>query len=244
MTQRTYVIGDIHGALKALDQVLDKAPLQKGDKLIFLGDYVDGWSESPGVIDRLIEIRDNYECIFIRGNHDDLFLKFLLTGKKNDQWLIHGGNATLESYQDIPNCKLEIHRTFLESLENYHLDEQNRLFLHAGFTSLHGIEREYFEEMFYWDRSLWEMVKALNPNLDITDPLYPDRLKHYHEIFIGHTPTTRIGYDVPLNFASVWNLDTGAAYMSPLTIMDVETKEYWQSDRVNKLYPDEPGRNR
>ena len=50
----TFVIGDIHGGLRALIQVLVKAQIQTTDKLIFLGDYVDGWSESPQLINFLI----------------------------------------------------------------------------------------------------------------------------------------------------------------------------------------------
>ena len=38
---RTLVIGDIHGGLKALEQVLERANVTPEDKLIFLGDYVD-----------------------------------------------------------------------------------------------------------------------------------------------------------------------------------------------------------
>jgi serine/threonine protein phosphatase 1 len=48
--KRTLVIGDIHGGIKALKQVLQKADVTKEDTLIFLGDYVDGWSESAEVI--------------------------------------------------------------------------------------------------------------------------------------------------------------------------------------------------
>ena len=43
---RTLVIGDLHGGLKGLHQVLERAKVTKDDHLIFLGDYVDGWSES------------------------------------------------------------------------------------------------------------------------------------------------------------------------------------------------------
>ena len=46
---RKLVIGDIHGGLKALHQVLDRAKVTSKDTLIFLGDFVDGWSESPAV---------------------------------------------------------------------------------------------------------------------------------------------------------------------------------------------------
>ena len=48
--KRTLAIGDIHGGLKALKQVLERANVNENDKLIFLGDYVDGWSESSQVI--------------------------------------------------------------------------------------------------------------------------------------------------------------------------------------------------
>ena len=48
---RTLVIGDIHAAKKALVQVLDRADLQADDELIFLGDYVDAWSEAVETVD-------------------------------------------------------------------------------------------------------------------------------------------------------------------------------------------------
>lgn len=41
---------------------------------------------------------------------------------------------------------------------------------------------------------------------------------------------------------NVWNIDTGAGWSGKLTIMDIDTKEYWQSDFVKELYPDEKGR--
>ncbi len=40
--ERTLIIGDIHGACKGLEQVLERAGLTADDRLIFLGDYVDG----------------------------------------------------------------------------------------------------------------------------------------------------------------------------------------------------------
>ncbi|RZJ71145.1 MAG: serine/threonine protein phosphatase, partial [Flavobacterium sp.] len=66
----------------------------------------------------------------------------------------------------------------------------------------------------------------------------------YKEIFIGHTPVTRIGKMVPVQMANVWNVDTGAAFKGPVTMMDADTKEFWQSDAVYTLYPEENGRNR
>lgn len=246
MIQKTFVIGDIHGGLKALFQVLERAKVSKNDTLIFLGDFVDGWSESPEVLSFLIALEKTHNCIFIKGNHDDLLLQWL-TGNKidfNEQlWFQHGGKATAMAYEKISPSEKEAHIAFLQSLQNYHIDAQNRLFVHAGFTNLKGVEQEYFKPLFYWDRTLWEMVLALDSKLDTTSLHYPKRLRLYSEIFIGHTPVTQIGNEVPISFANVWNVDTGAAFKGKLSIMDVATKEFWQSDALPDLYPDENGRN-
>lgn len=123
------------------------------------------------------------------------------------------------------------------------MDSSDRLFLHAGFTNLKGIEHEYFPKTFYWDRTLWELALSLNPKLNKDDQFYPKRLSHYKEIYIGHTPVTRMGKTTPQNVANVWNIDTGAAFKGPLSIIDIDTKEVWQSDPVYIFYPNENGRN-
>ena len=240
---RKLVIGDIHGGLKALKQVLERANVSKNDTLIFLGDFVDGWSESPQVLDFLITLQQNQKCIFIRGNHDDLLLNYLKTNSYSEEWFKHGGKSTVDGYEKIDATTKQIHIDFLETLEPYHLDSENRLFIHAGFTNLKGVDFEYFKPLFYWDRTLWEMALALDKNIPFESELYPNRLKLYKEIYIGHTPTTKINKTVPINKTCVWNIDSGAAFTGPLTILDVETKEYWQSDDLPSLYPNEKGRN-
>ena len=240
---RTLVIGDIHGSYKALNQILERAAVTIHDKLIFLGDYVDGWCQSPEVINMLMELKSTHTCIFMRGNHDDLLMSWLQTGEHNELWFNHGGRITTECYGKLSNDVIEKQVKFLEELQNYHLDDQNRLFIHAGFTSLNGIAHEHFKRMFFWDRTLWETALALDPALEPSHPRYPKRFTYYKEIFIGHTPVTRIGKTVPVNKANIWNIDTGAAFKGPLTILDADTKEFWQSDPVYLLHPDETGRN-
>jgi len=241
--KRTLVIGDIHGGLRALVQVLEKANVTKEDTLIFLGDYVDGWSESPQVIDFLIGLSQKQNCIFIRGNHDELLLNWLQSNRDNPLWLEHGGEATVLAYANVNEETKQKHIDFLKSLQNYYLDSQNRLFVHAGFTNLNGVTHEYFPKMFYWERTLWETAMALDKTMSTEDLMYPKRLKLYNEIYIGHTPVTKINKSIPIQMANVWNIDTGAAFLGPLSIIDVETKEYWQSDSLPLLYPNEKGRN-
>ncbi len=240
---RTLAIGDIHGGLKALKQAMKRAEVSPEDKLIFLGDYVDGWSEAAETVDFLIELKSDYNCVLIKGNHDELCYDWLTTWKDNPLWFKHGGEATMDSYLSVDEASRKVHISFFENLQNYYLDEKVRLYLHAGFTNMHGVQYEYFPKMFYWDRTLWEMALALDKDLSPESDRYPKRLKHYKEIYIGHTPVTRIGETIPINAANIWNVDTGAAFKGPLSIIDVDTKEVWQSDPVHTLYPGENGRN-
>lgn len=240
---RTLVIGDIHGGLLALKQVMERARVTASDKIIFLGDYADGWSQTPQVIDFLIDFRHTNECILMRGNHDELLWQWLNGADENVLWNKHGGSVTIEAYEAVADNVRQKHIAFLASLQDYYIDAQNRLFVHAGFTSLHGVGMEHFPRLLFWDRTLWETALALSPTMRREDLSYPRRFLLYDEIFIGHTPVTRINETVPIRRANVWNLDTGAAFHGPLTIMDADTKEFWQSDPLPELYPNENGRN-
>lgn len=240
---RTLVIGDIHGGCRALQQVLERAEVTPGDQLIFLGDYVDGWSESSQIIQFLIELSGKQDCIFIKGNHDAWCEDWLAFGQKPDVWLFNGGKSTVESYADYSLEELDIHLEFFQRMKNYYIDDQNRLFIHAGFASMHGPEKEVYSSNYRWDRTLWETAVAMDKKLQRNSELYPKRLLLYKEIFIGHTPTLDIGIKIPANKANIWNMDTGAAYTGSLSIMDIDTKQFWQSDPLPSLYPKEKGRN-
>ncbi|WP_343604585.1 metallophosphoesterase family protein [Fluviicola sp.] len=243
MKKRILVIGDIHGALRALEQVLERAAITENDTLVFLGDYVDGWSESKQVIDRLISLSESNSCLFIRGNHDTWCEEWLRFGLSNEKWLIHGGKATVESYASITEEERTKHLEFYHQMYNYFIDRNNRLFIHAGFSSMHGPEQEVYATNYSWDRTLWEMALTMDKRVQKDSVLYPKRLKLFSEIFIGHTPTINYHSDIPMNGINVWNVDTGSAFTGKLSIMDIETKEFWQSDVVQTLYPDERGRN-
>ena len=240
---RTFVIGDIHGGLRAIHQIMERAKVTTEDTLIFLGDYVDGWSQSPQVIDYLIALNSTNNCHFIRGNHDELLLHWLNDNKDNVLWYKHGGEATVLAYETVSLEIKQRHIEFLQSLKDHYLDDKNRLFIHAGFTNMNGIDFEYFPKLFYWDRTLWETALALDKTMKRNHPMYPKRLTLYDEVYIGHTPVTRIGETKPVVMANVWNVDTGAAFKGPLTIMNVDTKEFWQSEPLDFLYPNEKGRN-
>ncbi|WP_276501793.1 metallophosphoesterase family protein [Terrimonas pollutisoli] len=242
--KRTLVIGDIHGGLQALKQVLERADVSENDCLIFLGDYVGGWSESARVVDFIIDLSQKQNCIFIKGNHDLWCEDWLRTGNADSEWLFHGGRSTVEGYKTVDTTTRNRHLNLFEQMTDFHIDEKNRLFIHAGFTSMHGPRQEFYASNFSWDRTLWEMALAMDRRISNDSLLFPKRLKLFTEIYIGHTPTINYNVDVPMQGCNVWNIDTGAAFSGKLSIVDIGTKQFWQSDKVGRLYPGENGRNK
>jgi len=75
---RLLAIGDIHGYLDKLRQLLDLVQPGANDKVIFLGDYVDRGPDSRGVLDALIRFGERFpQTIFLRGNHEQMFMDAL-----------------------------------------------------------------------------------------------------------------------------------------------------------------------
>jgi serine/threonine protein phosphatase 1 len=241
---KTYVIGDLHGGYRGLMQCLEKVNFDyEHDRLISVGDLCDGWSETHLIFD---EVRKIKKFIHVIGNHDEWSLIGLKRGNKlssiinNQAWLSQGGQATKDSYDSLDENGQKAFIELLEKALPYYIDEKNRLYVHAGYNRELSIEDpEYTPEWevsssdLWWERRMWDNMT--NGFVD-DDP-------RYNKVFIGHTPTILRGTDQPININNVWNIDTGAAFYGPVTIMDVDTNEYWQSDYVFKLYPKETGRN-
>ena len=241
---RTIAIGDIHGALKALQQVLDELNPEKEDKFIFLGDYVDGWPDSAQVVSFLINFSNNHDSVFIRGNHDIWYELWLHGNKADSIWLHHGGKATIESYKKLEDEARHDHLDFFAKLQNYVVDEANRLFIHAGYSTLDGPDYEFRDGRYYWDRSLWQSALKLELKGGLTVDEYPPVFRLYNEIFIGHTPTIFYDIDVPIKALNIRNVDTGAGFDGKLTALEINTGQLWQSSRIPELYPGLQGRTR
>ena len=128
-------------------------------------------------------------------------------------------------------------------MQNYYIDNENNLFIHAGFSSMHGPKKEVYSSNYSWDRTLWETAVAMDKKLQKNSEYYPKRLLLFNEIYIGHTPTLHYNIATPMHKANVWNIDTGAGFTGKLSILDIQTKEFWQSEKLVYLYPEEKGRN-
>jgi serine/threonine protein phosphatase 1 len=227
--RRTFVLGDIHGAYRALIQCLERSGFNREeDELICLGDVCDGWPETKRCVDELLRIKN---LIYILGNHDTWHLTWMKSGEIENIWYVQGGEATIQSYvgKPFPPAHIEL----LENAKPFYLRE-NKLFVHAGIDPSTSLEKQS-NEIFLWDRVLAR--KALN-HFQKGEKM---QLSSFDEIYIGHTPTS---YGAPVKACEVWLMDTGAGWSGQLSIMDIATKEYFVSDRVPELYTGIKGRTK
>jgi len=122
----------------------------KNDRLIFMGDVYDGWSEAKQCVDELLKIKN---LIFILGNHDYWTLEWAWNGSISSDWLSQGGMTTIKSY----NGKMsQNHIDFLLEAKDYFV-KNKKLFVHAGFIPGIDIEKQD-KEIFLWDRKFIETV--------------------------------------------------------------------------------------
>ncbi|NJD34841.1 MAG: serine/threonine protein phosphatase [Betaproteobacteria bacterium] len=101
-----YAIGDIHGRLDLLEKIQQRIAndaMQRAAsrrQLVYLGDYVSRGPDSAGVVDRVRAwLPEGFERITLKGNHEDLLLRFIdgeiVTGR---HWLDYGGLEAMAAY--------------------------------------------------------------------------------------------------------------------------------------------------
>jgi len=234
---KTKILGDVHGGFKGMMQCFERSKFDyKKDRLIVLGDVCDGWPETKQCIDELLKVKN---LVYLLGNHDKWAYEWAIRGDKPEIWVYQGGSATLESYdyKGMPESHIKLLRS-----APWYFEENNKLFVHAGLTDPEKPMKEQRLNDLIWDRELLEMAWHAQFCSEVK------KVSIWDEIFLGHT-TTRCYKDrlnrvinTPIHVCEVWDLDTGGGWGGKITIMDLDTKEYWQSDFVKYLYPNYKGR--
>lgn len=222
----TYVIGDIHGRPKLLDQLINNVPWDvERDKIVFLGDLIDRGPDAPGIIERVMVLAaSNPNVVVLRGNHEQMMLDCLDYGDL--QWLIpeNGGLATLEGYgfdlsrlRDVSDIQIpDEHIEFIRGLPFYHEDEQ-AIYVHAGLVpGEHPSETD--PDVLVWARD-FDFYKGYDGKL----------------CFFGHTPTQYLPRDGRQRRFGIYihgscvGLDTSGESESPLSCIQVETFTLYQA---------------
>lgn len=156
---RIYAIGDIHGRFDLLQDLLSRIRKHRQcamteqaitrTVIVFLGDFIDRGPDSADTLDLLCDGVDKWigeacECVFLRGNHEQLLLSFLAGKSSATVWRANGGETTLQSYgvqaeklhgavlrREILHAIPDRHLALIRSTSFMHI-EGDYVFAHAG----------------------------------------------------------------------------------------------------------------
>ena len=222
-----FVVGDIHGCHIFLTQIhkkiLDKSNYTSGNKLlIYLGDYIDRGPKIKETIQALLNFQpDNFQQIFLLGNHEQMMLDFINNVPDSLYlWILNGGNKTLNSYgikdTEFFNNETKSNETIRDELVNNipknHLQFFNNLtlsyqwgeyfFVHAGIDPDVSLNKQDKNTL------IWQRRSKFFNNTKVLEKI----------IVHGHTPQSKIE-----NLSNRINLDTGAFYTGILSCLIIDT---------------------
>jgi serine/threonine protein phosphatase 1 len=214
---RLFAVGDVHGCADELEALLRGLPLERGDTVAFVGDYIDRGPDSRAAVDVLLALRarDELTTVFLKGNHEDMCLAYLgRHGSWGDAWHLNGGTATLRSYglppsappADVATRLPPAHLAFFEDIRTWHRTG-DFLVVHAGIRPGLPLEQQDEEDLF-WIR---EEFIAARHGLPYT-------------VVFGHTPQRRVLVDLPWKIG----IDTGCVYGGWLTAIELGEGRLYQ----------------
>lgn len=227
--QRVYAVGDIHGRLDLLDDLLirigqdDAARGTAETRLVFLGDLIDRGPDSAGVVERLRRVSQVLPAVdFLLGNHEEVFLAALRDDKTDALKFFCriGGRETILSYgiseaeynamnydelRSALHARVpDAHLAFLETFGDM-IAIGGYLFVHAGIRPNVALERQRPADL------RW-----------IREPFLDHAAAHSHVVVHGHTITPEVE-----DRGNRIGIDTGAFSSGTLTAIGLEGDARW-----------------
>jgi serine/threonine protein phosphatase 1 len=144
----TIAVGDVHGNLAALVDLLDQIrnAVDTGDCIVFLGDYIDRGADSKGCVEAILRFQDEVtaDVVGLVGNHEDWFLRTLRDYERHS-WLLG-----MEAFDTIGSYSADAVRTLREAIRNLGLRlylERCTLPYEAFFGSVPSEHIKFFETL-------------------------------------------------------------------------------------------------
>ena len=205
---KVFCMSDIHGCIKEFEEalllILDE--LKKDDnKLILLGDYIHGGTNSKDVLNRIIDLQERYgkdKVIALLGNHEELVLENL---------------SSIDSEIGKVSKDDEKYVKWFRTLPRYYV-LNNTIFVHAG------IDEEAGE---YWKVGTADEVFTMKYPASIGSINGLDK-----KIVAGHVTTATISgiskyYDILYDGESHYYIDGDVINSHIISVLMIENDKYY-----------------
>jgi serine/threonine protein phosphatase 1 len=227
------IIGDVHGCIDELKQLISILDPSKEDKLFFIGDLIDKGPDSPAVIKFVKELAVKFTVNLVLGNHEEKFLRYWKHVKNGK-----GAEKNMKNTDEYPKLHSELDEEDIIFLESAYysipLPEIGLTLLHGGVSNnLHfpfPFKYSYLEHNAkkYKGLDLITKTRYLNPEGKFvglgeekeSDKFWAETYNGaYGKIIFGHQPFLQ---EQPKIFPNAIGIDTACVFGGWLTAMVVE----------------------
>lgn len=224
--ERVIVVGDIHGCIEELDELLATVSYVKGkDRLFFVGDIVDRGPDSRMCIRRAKEVGAHV----VQGNHDEKYVRYhafeqgrLRTGKKNPMKLPPKKEKVYASLKDDDLAFMASWPKCLKIFDGFYM-------VHAGLSPSLGIEQQ--------EENSYLRMRFVDPNGKFVSSAPGQRPKDGTEwskvwkgpesVVYGHIvhDLWHPRIDQPAPGVIAYGIDTGCCFGGVLTAMIIKNQK-------------------
>jgi serine/threonine protein phosphatase 1 len=222
-----FVIGDIHGEVTKLMDLISNLRRYEIENLIFVGDYIDKGEDSRGTLLFLEKLSQEFECTFLVGNHEYAWRKFIEDGDYREFLLRYGGKSTCKDFGMEVFEPEEAKRRLYLPFEGFFLSLKKFIILETYIISHSGISPNFVE------REEWDSIDVKEFLFQRYEFVGYDKMVKDRLFIFGHTAFMYPFYD-----GMKIGIDTGAAYAedAPLTAFELDNRFFIDSfDRTQKL---------
>lgn len=215
---RMIAVGDLHGCSIAFKALLQTINLQPHDTFVGLGDYVDRGPDSNGILNLLIELENQCHLVPVLGNHDQMMLQARSDLRALDDWMIAGGDVTLNSYANADSLD-DVNLAFAR-IPPEHFDFLERCVPYYEIDSHFFVHANYVPKLPLNELDI-HMLRWLSLRDSVPGPHFSGKTA-----VLGHTPHPEV-----FDLGYLIDLDTGCCKGGWLTAMDVSNRQIWQVDQ-------------
>ena len=232
-----YIIGDVHGMLDSLKELIVELNLNSDDNIVFVGDLIDKGPDSAGVVKFVRKLSQTNKVTIVEGNHEDKHRRF----RKNLQVRPETAASMAENMPELQHITDRLSEEDINFLNSavpfYRVPNMDILVVHGGIPGdmvdfpltveetkqLTGKRKKKFNLIMrtrYVDSETGKMLQ-LGKETE-SDPfwakIYDGRFGY---VVFGHEPFYDKDGGLVSHYKYATGIDTGAVFGGGLTAMIV-----------------------
>lgn len=214
---RTLIVGDVHGCLQELDQLLATVEYRRGDdQLVFVGDLVDRGPDSAGVVRRAREL----DAVCVLGNHEWKHLRYRKQ-KAEGQIRVQFNENKIAINESISDHLWD----WIASWPLFHRLHATLVVVHAGLQRGVAVEHQEERSLLMMRYAKRDTGKIAGMKLKGNEMLRPATAAFWTELWTGpesvvyghHIVGFQPAVDEPVPGVKCYGIDTGCYTGKALT---------------------------